>query len=250
LPADRIAAATQLPITLVEDELKSYAKQNGLVAKRLEGTVVLFREGNVSGAASAGAGGLEMPFIQRVKALFTGKGDNEKKLSLLSERRAALSVQRDRAFDEMGVLEQKEAEMRQQLDEYNGTASLLYASVDDQVRNIWIYRNASPAGGFQVTVPEDNIFDSPDDGFDLPGGPYGPAVTDGWWLLVEPLAPGQHKILFKGGTGDNHLIQVTTYNITVIPEPGSLVLLSLPALLLRRTVLGQFMSSGAKSEND
>ncbi|HEX2974196.1 MAG TPA: hypothetical protein VHP11_17815 [Tepidisphaeraceae bacterium] len=133
-----------------------------------------------------------------------------------------------------------EAEMRQQLDEFNSTASLLYASVDDQVRNIWIYRNASPAGGFQVTVPEDNIFDSPDNGFDLPGGTYGPAVTDGWWLLVEPLAPGQHKIHFKGGTGDNDLIQVTTYNITVIPEPGSLALLSLPALLLRRrTVLGQ-----------
>jgi hypothetical protein len=55
-----------------------------------------------------------MPFIDRVKALFNRKGDNEKKLAFLSERRAALSMQRDRAFDEMGVLEQKEAEMRQQ----------------------------------------------------------------------------------------------------------------------------------------
>ena len=55
-----------------------------------------------------------MPFLQRVKSLFSRKGDNEKKLAFLSERRAALSMQRDRAFDEMGVLEQKEAEMRQQ----------------------------------------------------------------------------------------------------------------------------------------
>ncbi|MGE5611135.1 MAG: hypothetical protein ACM359_17930 [Bacillota bacterium] len=127
-----------------------------------------------------------------------------------------------------------EAEMRQQLDDFSSTASLLYASVDEQVRNIWIYRAASPAGGFQVTVPESNIFDSPSDGFDLPGGTYSPAATDGWWLLVEPLSPGLHKIAFKGGTGDLDLVQGTIYNITVVPEPACLAVLSLPILLMLR----------------
>ena len=114
LSADRIAGATKLPMQLVEQELRFYAGENeGLVAKRLEGNVVLFRDGSVA-ALQARSGSVDMPFIDRVKALFARKGDNEKKLAFLSERRAALSMQRDRAFDEMGVLEQKEAEMRQQ----------------------------------------------------------------------------------------------------------------------------------------
>lgn len=127
-----------------------------------------------------------------------------------------------------------EAELRMQIDDFSSTASVLYASVDEQVRNIWVYRAASPAGGFQVNIPEDNLFDSPGDGFDLPGGTYFPAFTDGWWLLVEPLSPGRHKIVFRGGTGDLDLVQYTTYNLTVIPEPACLGLLGIPALLMLR----------------
>lgn len=113
ISADKLAAATHLPLQLVEEELKSYAAQaDGLKARRLDGNVVLFRSG--SAAAPANSGGFEMPFMQRVKALFSGKGDNEKKIALLSERRATLSIQRDRAFEEMGVLESREVELRQQ----------------------------------------------------------------------------------------------------------------------------------------
>ena len=122
LAADRLAASTKLPLHLVEDELKSYAKENDLVAKRLDGCLVLFREGNLATAASNRSGGPDMPFLQRVKALFARKGDNEKKLALLSERRASLSMQRDRAFEDMAVLEQKEAELRQQ---FKDTSSAL-----------------------------------------------------------------------------------------------------------------------------
>ena len=55
-----------------------------------------------------------MPLIDRVKALFGRKGDNEKKISFLAERRAALSQQRDLAYEEMAALEQQEAGLRQQ----------------------------------------------------------------------------------------------------------------------------------------
>lgn len=112
LSADRVAAALKLPLPMVEGELKSYAGENaGLVARRLGGNVVLFREGG--GAASA-AGGPNMAFIDRVRALFGGKGETERKVALLAERRAMLSQQRDQAFEEMGVLEAREAEMREQ----------------------------------------------------------------------------------------------------------------------------------------
>jgi len=113
---DRIAARTQLPVQVVEAELKNYAKNNpGLVAKRLDGRVVLFREGTAppAGAAPA-AGGAAMPLIERVKALFARKGDAEKKITFLSERRAALSQQRDRAYEDMTVLEQQESSLKEQ----------------------------------------------------------------------------------------------------------------------------------------
>lgn len=129
LATDRIAAKTQLPLQLIENELKSYARQNpGLAAKRLDGRVVLFREGAMpssspssSSATSTGsgaaAGGSNMPFLERMRQLFSRKGETEKKIAFLAERRAALSQQRDRSYEEMGALETKEAELRQQFKE-------------------------------------------------------------------------------------------------------------------------------------
>lgn len=55
-----------------------------------------------------------MPIIDRIKALFSGKGENEKKVAFLSERRAALSQQRDRAYDEIATLEAKDGELRKE----------------------------------------------------------------------------------------------------------------------------------------
>ena len=49
LPTDKLAARARLPIQVVEAEVKAYAKANpGLVAKRLDGRLVLFREGSVA----------------------------------------------------------------------------------------------------------------------------------------------------------------------------------------------------------
>jgi hypothetical protein len=114
IAADKLAAKLQLSPQLVDSELKSYARENpGLTAKRLDGRLVLFREGSapLGGAASRGA---DMPFIDRVKTLFARKGEVEKKISFLSERRTALSQQLDRSYEDMGVMEAKEAELRQQ----------------------------------------------------------------------------------------------------------------------------------------
>jgi hypothetical protein len=106
--ADRLAAQAELPVQLVESELKNYAKSTaGLAAKRLEGRVVLFREGSapLEGAAS-------MPLKDRILTLFGHKGETEKKISFLAERRALLGQQRDRAYDELTSLEGKESALR------------------------------------------------------------------------------------------------------------------------------------------
>ena len=118
IATDKLAAKTALPLQTVEAEVKSYAKENpGLVAKRLDGRVVLFREGTAPMASStskAVAGGGSMPLIDRIKALFNRKGENEKKIAFLSERRAALAQQRDRSYEEIGTLEQKDEELQKQ----------------------------------------------------------------------------------------------------------------------------------------
>jgi hypothetical protein len=124
LATDRIASKLQLPLRFVEEELKSYAKQNaGLAAKRLDGRVVLFREGSTPSAATSAAattGGSAMPMIDKIRSLFSRKGENEKKIAFLSERRALLSQQRDRAYEDMNALETKEAELRQQFKDATG----------------------------------------------------------------------------------------------------------------------------------
>jgi DNA repair exonuclease SbcCD ATPase subunit len=113
--SDKLAAQTRLPEQLVESELKSYARENpGLAAKRLDGRVVLFREAAAPSAPLRHAGGFNMPFIDRLRTLFARKGEIEKKIAFLAERRAALSQQCDRSYQDMGVLEAKEAELRQQ----------------------------------------------------------------------------------------------------------------------------------------
>jgi hypothetical protein len=113
LSADKLAAKSQLPLQFIETELKSYARQNaGLNAKRLDGRVVLFREGSV--AAASVSGGPDMPLIDRIKSLFGRKGETEKKIAFLSERNAALTQQRERIDDELKVLVQKDDELQQQ----------------------------------------------------------------------------------------------------------------------------------------
>jgi TolA-binding protein len=120
LAADKLAAKLQLSPQLVESELKSYAKESpGLQVKRLDGRMVLFREGAAPMQASA-AGGSNMPFIDHVKALFARKGEVEKKIAFLSERRTALSQQLDRGYEDMGVMESREAELRQQFKDAAG----------------------------------------------------------------------------------------------------------------------------------
>jgi hypothetical protein len=121
ISTDKISARTQLPLQLVESELKNYAKSRpGLVAKRLDGRVVLFREGSVPSAATSASGGGEMPLIDRIKTLFNRKGENEKKISFLSERRTALMQQRDASYEDITNLEAQEKNLREEFKSATG----------------------------------------------------------------------------------------------------------------------------------
>ena len=59
-----------------------------------------------------------------------------------------------------------------------------------------------------VDLPEGNIFG-------LPAGSYGPAVTDGYWVTLPPLPPGEHTVHFSSTQGGNTMD--VTYHITVKP---------------------------------
>jgi len=74
------------------------------------------------------------------------------------------------------------------------------------------YRIQSPL--FSVTLPEDNIF----------GVTAGPtqAVSDGYWVFLSPLSPGNHEIHFRGATVDftigstNNFVTESKYDVAVV----------------------------------
>jgi hypothetical protein len=101
-------------------------------------------------------------------------------------------------------------------------ASELHASVDGvPIQNLFGYRAAYAP--FSYTVPAtDNILQYLY-GVNVPGSDWPttmifPAASDGYWLMLEPLNPGNHTINF-GGTGKNTGFQIDiTYTITVVPK--------------------------------
>jgi hypothetical protein len=68
------------------------------------------------------------------------------------------------------------------------------ASVDGkQLQNLEKFRIQSPL--FNVTFPENNVFGTK--------ATFTPMLTDGWWILLKPLPPGNHEIHFGGAVPDN-----------------------------------------------
>ena len=72
-----------------------------------------------------------MPMIDKIRALFSRRGETEKKIAFLSERRAALGQQRDRAYEEIATLETKDAELKDQFK--NAGADLIKRRITSQL---------------------------------------------------------------------------------------------------------------------
>lgn len=116
LSAEKLSIATELPLMTVENAVKSYAKQHpGLVAKRFDGRLLLYREGTAPQGKAVGGEGMSL--VDRIKVLLSRKGDHEKKIAYLSERRTALVAQRDASHDELFKLEKKEAQLKREFKE-------------------------------------------------------------------------------------------------------------------------------------
>jgi hypothetical protein len=88
------------------------------------------------------------------------------------------------------------------------------------VKGLADYRGRTPQHGeFMVDIPANDIwglvgFEFPD-GSVFQAGTYGPCVQDGIYLMLAPLAAGQHTIHFAASWSDGNGLDVT-YNLTVL----------------------------------
>jgi hypothetical protein len=88
--------------------------------------------------------------------------------------------------------------------------AVLKASLDNhEIKNIDNYRVTSSP--FNVTYPKDPVFPT--------NSNFSQAVSDGWFIMLEPLKPGNHELKFSasqlgaGTTGENTVLDVK-YNLT------------------------------------
>jgi hypothetical protein len=79
-----------------------------------------------------------------------------------------------------------------------------------------MHHTVSPV--FEVALPDDNIFagacaPAPD----LTGGIYSPAVDEGYYVSIKPLAVGDHTLNIHAEAGGGSFTLDITYNLTVVP---------------------------------
>src|SRR5262245_48800817 len=88
----------------------------------------------------------------------------------------------------------------------NSPTAVLTVTIDARpVEALGTYRAQSPPGTFDVTFPPGAVFG-------IPAGPS-PSVSDGLWLMLAPLLPGNHVISFSAQTAI--LSFTVTYDLTV-----------------------------------
>jgi hypothetical protein len=87
-------------------------------------------------------------------------------------------------------------------------AEVVEVSIDGiPVNNIRDYRAISP-DPFSVTFPAGAVFG-------IPAGTYFPQVTDGYWLMLHPLRPGEHTIRVHAVNTAYGLDYTAIYHLTV-----------------------------------
>jgi hypothetical protein len=69
---------------------------------------------------------------------------------------------------------------------------------------------------FSVALPEENLFVAPCAG-DAPAGVYSPAVDDGYYVNLKPLATGNHTLHFHAELPAQGFTLDVTYNLIVVP---------------------------------
>ena len=104
LSAETIASRLDVPLPMVKTMFEEAAKRDPeLKVSKSTGDVFLFR-----GAPSIEKEDGSMSITEWIKGLFSSEGEEAKKITALSERRAALSARLDRMYDDIGKLEKRE----------------------------------------------------------------------------------------------------------------------------------------------
>ncbi len=109
LGADALADRLHLPTAMVEAALSRIAADDPeLRVSKSSGSTLLYR------GAPTLVKEKSMSFVDRIKEMFAREGNEGNKINVLAERRAALAQRRDRLYEEIGKLEEREAELLQQ----------------------------------------------------------------------------------------------------------------------------------------
>ena|SRR6185295_8389386 len=71
---------------------------------------------------------------------------------------------------------------------------------------------------FDITLPEDNLFDAPCAELGgQPGGIFSPAVDDGYYVRLHPLSVGEHTLHVHAENPEIEFLLDVTYHLTVVP---------------------------------
>lgn len=119
ITADKIAGKTHLPVQLIEVELKSYARSAGLVARRLDGRMAVYHQGTIPPALRE-AQGVDISRVDRIKAIFSCPGQEDKKLDCLEDQRLAIVRYRDAALEQVNTATKQEVMLKRQFREAAG----------------------------------------------------------------------------------------------------------------------------------
>jgi len=112
-----------------------------------------------------------------------------------------------------------EADLRADAASFIDSVDSLFATIDGIAvpeSDLFSHRELSPLFGFVA---------APDNPFGFPPGPSD-GVSDGYWLMLDPLGMGVHTISFGGATSSGFTLDVTdTVTATAVPEPSTILLL-------------------------
>jgi len=118
-----------------------------------------------------------------------------------------------------GTPEEIQAAAQDAIDSLPTIGYILECDIDGvPVQNVWSYRAQSPV--FYGEIVEGCVFNAVAPEF-FPPGPYGPAATDGFMVMVQPLPEGEHEIHFRAVIGTSFpepLFETeVTHHVTVVP---------------------------------
>jgi hypothetical protein len=137
-------------------------------------------------------------------------------LSIISFESSVFEPPPDHGDDEASMRANSNMRVDQQ------AASGFFAQIDGVPVDLTPFRFETPLFEWGP-LPENNIFQF--FGLTAPAGTTSLAVGAGYYLLLEPLSVGNHVLHFGHGMAGG--AAATTYNVTVIPEPTSLIILGI-----------------------